>query len=235
MLRPTALAAALLIASAGHALAQGRPADKQPETPAAAPAQWPAIVKKNLYATNDLRGKKAPEFVVEKVLTDKPDREGKVVLVDFWATWCGPCRALIPELNEFQEKFKDDLVVIGVSDEPEGKVRGFLRNTKVTYTQAVDTKARMKKALGVKGIPHVMIISTDGIVRWQGFPGSAEDPLTEDVIRQIIAADPGVQKRKQSGKPEAKKPEAKKPAPKTNKPAEKQPAEKPDAKPASGN
>src|SRR5580700_3646190 len=81
-------------------------------------AEYPKPVSKELYA-DDIRGKKAPDFFVEKWLTAEPDRKGKVVLIDFWATWCGPCRKAIPELSAFQEKFKDDLVVIGVSDETE--------------------------------------------------------------------------------------------------------------------
>ena len=154
---------------------------------------FPPHVTKKLYAANDLRGKAAPEFAVEKWLTEQPKTEGKVVLVDFWATWCGPCRKLIPELNELQKTFKDDLVVIGVSDEPAQTVQAFLNAQSVEYAMAVDTQGRMKKQLGVQGIPHVMVISSDGVVRWQGFPGSQEDPLTEKTLRRIIQADKAIQ------------------------------------------
>jgi predicted regulator of Ras-like GTPase activity (Roadblock/LC7/MglB family) len=60
--------------------------------------------------------------------------------------------------------------------------------TEMKYGVAIDTKEVMSKALGIQGIPHVMVISADGIVRWQGFPGASEDPLTADKITQIIAA-----------------------------------------------
>jgi thiol-disulfide isomerase/thioredoxin len=155
----------------------------------AAFAEWPAIVtNKTLYAKNDLRGKKAPDFVVENWLTGKaPNLKGKVLLIDFWATWCGPCRALIPELNEFQAKFKNDLVVVGVSDEKPETVSEFMKKTEMKYDVAIDTQKRMSKVVGVQGIPHVLVISPDGIVRWQGFSGSKEDPLTEEKIAAIIA------------------------------------------------
>lgn len=151
---------------------------------------YPEIVtKKNLYAENDFRGKKAPAFFVQKWLnTSSVDTRGKVVLIDFWATWCGPCKAVIPELNELQKKFKDKLVVMGISDESADTVKSFMETTKMEYAVGIDTTKKMSKEIGVRGIPHVVIISPDGIVRWQGFPGSDEDKLTEKVVQQIITA-----------------------------------------------
>jgi thiol-disulfide isomerase/thioredoxin len=140
---------------------------------------------KKLWAKSVLN-QKAPDFVVEKWMTSIPDRKGKFVMIDFWATWCGPCRKAIPELNGFQKKFADKLVVIGVSDEPEEKVKGFA-NPKLEYANAIDTKARMKNVLDVKGIPHVILIDPNGIVRWEGFPFLEGEELTEKVVADIIA------------------------------------------------
>lgn len=167
-----------------------------------ASAGWPKAVEKNLYA-NDFRGKKAPEFAVGEWLTDEPKREGKVVLIDFWATWCGPCVKAIPHMNEFQEQFKDDLVVIGVSAEEPSTVKGFMETTEMHYPQAIDQKRTMSDVIGIKGIPHVIVISTDGVVRWQGFPGDPTDPLTAEVIAQVIENDPGVKARREAEKKQA--------------------------------
>jgi cytochrome c biogenesis protein CcmG, thiol:disulfide interchange protein DsbE len=149
----------------------------------------PIVKKKKLYAANDLRGKKAPEFVVEQWLHQAdPNFKDKVLVVDFWATWCGPCRKLIPEMNEWAKKLSKDAVFVGLSDEPAATVEKFMKTFPMNYSVAIDTQKRMSKALGVHGIPHVMVVSPDGIVRWQGFPGSSEDPLTLEKLEQVIAA-----------------------------------------------
>jgi thiol-disulfide isomerase/thioredoxin len=141
--------------------------------------------EKKLWAKSFL-GQKAPEFVVEKWLTKEPDRKGKYVLIDFWATWCPPCRKAIPELNAFHKKFGDKLVVIGVSDETEEKVKA-LKDPKVEYFSAIDPQKRMSKALEVAGIPHVIIMDPEGIVRWEGYPLLEGFELTEKVVAEIVA------------------------------------------------
>jgi len=149
---------------------------------AAAPA--PASGKK-IWA-NSFLNQPAPNLVVEKWLTPEPDRHGKFVLIDFWATWCPPCRAAIPELNGYYKKFGDKLVVIGISDETEDAVRR-LASPKIDYAVAIDTKARTKNAVGVTGIPHVLIIDPQGIVRWEGFPFLDGYELNEQVVAGILA------------------------------------------------
>ena len=144
--------------------------------------------EKQIWAKSFLN-QKAPDLVVEKWLTKEPDRKGKFVLIDFWATWCGPCRKAIPELNALHKKFGDKLVVIGLSDEPEEKVTS-MTDPKIEYFSAIDTQKRTKNAVGVKGIPHCMIIDPQGIVRWEGFPLLDGHELTEKVVADILAAAP---------------------------------------------
>lgn len=140
--------------------------------------------EKKLWAKSVLN-QPAPELLVEKWLTAKPETQGKFVLIDFWATWCPPCRKAIPELNAFHKKFGDKLVVIGVSDESEEAVRK-MTDPKMTYASAIDTQARTKKQLEVKGIPHVIIIDPKGIVRWEGFPFLGGYELTESVVEDLM-------------------------------------------------
>ena len=140
--------------------------------------------EKKLWAKSVLN-QKAPELFVEKWLTPEPKREGKFVLIDFWATWCGPCRKAIPELNALHKKFGDRLVVIGISDEPEDKVKA-MKTPAMEYASAIDTQARTKKSLEVKGIPHLILIDPQGVVKWEGFPFLEGHQLTEEVVAKIL-------------------------------------------------
>jgi thiol-disulfide isomerase/thioredoxin len=143
-----------------------------------------SAAEKQMWAKSFLN-KKAPDFAVEKWLSEKPDLKGKFVLIDFWATWCGPCRKAIPELNVFSKKFKDKLVVIGISDETEDKVKA-MASPKIEYFSAIDTKAKMNKALEVRGIPHVILVDPDWVVRWEGYPLLEGYELTEAVVEDVI-------------------------------------------------
>lgn len=140
---------------------------------------------KQMWAKSILN-QKAPEFTVQQWLTAQPEMKGKFILIDFWATWCGPCRKAIPELNALQKEFKNDLVVIGISDEAPEKVLA-MKTPVIEYASAIDTKATMKELLEVKGIPHVILIDPKGIVRWEGFPLLSGDELTPEVVKGLIA------------------------------------------------
>jgi len=133
----------------------------------------PAVTTKKLYAAHDFRGKTPPVLTVEKWLTGKaPVTKGKVVLIDFWATWCPPCRATIPELGTWAKKYPNDLVVIGISKEDSSTVSEFMKTTSMPYFVGLDASGAMQKQVGVEGIPHVLVMSADGIVRCRASPST---------------------------------------------------------------
>jgi cytochrome c biogenesis protein CcmG, thiol:disulfide interchange protein DsbE len=140
--------------------------------------------EKKLWAKSYL-GKPAPEITVQKWLTKEPDRKGKFVLIDFWATWCPPCRKAVAELNQFHAKFGDKLVVMGISDENEDVVRKFTTDN-IKYFSALDETAALKKKYEVTGIPHVVIINPAGIVVWEGFPFLEGYELSDSVVESLL-------------------------------------------------
>jgi thiol-disulfide isomerase/thioredoxin len=113
--------------------------------------------------------KPAPAFVVKDL--DGRDvslasMRGKVVIVNFWATWCGPCRAEIPDLVALQAKYKDTLQVIGISEDEAGAdvVRRFAAEHKVNYPVAMMTPEIEKLYPGISALPTSFIVDRDARV-----------------------------------------------------------------------
>lgn len=93
--------------------------------------------------------------------------KGKVVLLNFWATWCGPCKAEIPGFVELQEKYKDDLVIVGFSvDDPADKAKAFAAEYKINYPILLgEGREDVQESYGpIWGIPASFLISKDGKV-----------------------------------------------------------------------
>ncbi|MFM9873777.1 MAG: TlpA family protein disulfide reductase [Fimbriimonadaceae bacterium] len=148
----------------------------------------PEIIGKPLSA-KDLRGEPFPELKIGSVVTGKLPKElkGKTILLDFWATWCGPCVQEMPKLNRWQREFGDDLVIIGISDEPAEKISTFASRNGIEYVLTSDETHQLASELEIQTLPQLVLISGDGIVRWQGGIGD-EDPLTSARIRRLIDA-----------------------------------------------
>jgi len=120
---------------------------------------------------------------------------GKIYVLEFWATWCGPCKASMPHVTKLQEQYKDyDVTVIGVSDENVQTVVSFLCkadkedvlwNDKIGYTLATDpdesTKNAYLKPAAQQGIPTAFIIGKDTRIEWIGHPMGMDD-----VIDQVV-------------------------------------------------
>jgi thiol-disulfide isomerase/thioredoxin len=157
------------------------------QAPAAADAAKPADAKPALSI-----GSKAPVPDVEQFLRgDKPAffEPGKVYVLEFWATWCGPCRQSMPHLTKLAEDLKDKgVVVVGISDEKPETVQRFLDKDewkqKARYVIGTDpdrsTQRDYMEAAGQTGIPTAFIVK-EGVVQWIGHPMQVDEPLSKVV------------------------------------------------------
>lgn len=112
--------------------------------------------------------KKAADFKL-KTLEGKEiklsDYRGKIVIVDFWATWCPPCRKGIPDLISLQEEYKKDLVVIGISLDQQNTIKDlkpFIENYKINYPVVLGDEKVVKDYGGINAIPTSFIIDQKG-------------------------------------------------------------------------
>lgn len=164
----------------------------------AALAGWTASAQAATKASLKV-GDPAPKLQVGKWIQGDPVKEfekDKAYIVEFWATWCGPCRATIPHLNEISQKFKDKgLVVIGQDcwEQDEDEVPKFVKQMgeKMTYRVALDDKKGSEKgkmaetwmeAAGRNGIPSAFLVSKTGEIAWIGHPMELKEKTLEDVL-----------------------------------------------------
>ena len=97
------------------------------------------------------------------------DYRGKVILVNFWATWCGPCRDEMPSIQELKDKLAGKpFVVLAVNlDEPESRIRKFLSQMKkLDFTILLDPERKVARAWGARILPATYIIGPDGKIRY---------------------------------------------------------------------
>ena len=150
------------------------------------------VLVMNVMGKQSLIGQTAPELDIEKYL-QAPEGEknlsalkGKVVVLEFWATWCVPCVAEIPHLNQLSEEFRDKQVqFISVTDEGEDVIAPFLKRQEMKSWIGLDTDRSVFEAYGVRGIPRTFLINQEGIIAASLHPAG----LSSDIIKKVIAGE----------------------------------------------
>jgi thiol-disulfide isomerase/thioredoxin len=107
------------------------------------------------------------------------DLKGKVVLLDFWATWCPPCRAEVPHMVQTNAEYAPKgLQIIGVSlDDSVGEMKRFVEQNKMSWTHTLDGRGELSKQFKVNGIPCVFLFDPDMTLRWTGHPAQLDGAL----------------------------------------------------------
>jgi peroxiredoxin/outer membrane lipoprotein-sorting protein len=121
-------------------------------------------------AAASLEGKAAPAFKLPGVdgkVVSLAELKGQVVVIDFWATWCGPCKMSLPHLDKMYQAQKADGVKVFAIDEQEDlkDVTEFVKQTKLGVPVLMDRDGKVGEAFGVEGIPQTVVIGKDGKVR----------------------------------------------------------------------
>jgi len=158
----------------------------------------PLITTKSVRPANAV---KAPDFTLQAVgngIVSLHDLLGKVVLLNFWGTWCGPCRKEIPDLNKLHEKYYDDgLRVVGItlSSGSAEDIAKFMKTWKMNYivltdiegNETMDVTVRYGKAVGqpINGIPTTFIIDREGYIV-KGYLGPRNEEIFYNDLRPYL-------------------------------------------------
>jgi len=154
------------------------------------------VSKSSHYSANDSKVQqdkeiKAPDFILYDVDSNKvklSDYSGKVVILDFWATWCPPCRRGIPDLISIQSEYKDNLVVIGISLDDEttqGDIPSFMKSFGINYPIVFGTMDVVTAYGNIEAIPTSFIIDQSGNIV-KSYMGLVPKEIIEGEIDSLL-------------------------------------------------
>lgn len=143
-----------------------------------------ALITLSVAAPKDLVGKPLPALKGLDFIKANPNIKGKPAIVEFWATWCPPCRESIPHLNAIYDKYqKQGLEVIGISNESKPVVKKFIETTPMKYHVAIDEGSKYSKPFDIEGIPHAFLVDKSGKIVWEGHPMELEESAIEKLLK----------------------------------------------------
>jgi peroxiredoxin len=134
-----------------------------------------------------LRGEPAPDFNLAALGGARANLEGyagRVVLLDFWATWCEPCRQSFPQYQKLLSQHAKDVIIVGISEDDDDKaIDRFVQETGAQFTVAWDGDKTLAQRYRINSMPTLFILDRNGLVRYvhQGFRPGDETPINNAI------------------------------------------------------
>jgi thiol-disulfide isomerase/thioredoxin len=153
-----------------------------------------SMVSLSVLAATHLIGQPAPDFVLRSRGADNQrlsEHLGEVVVINFWATWCGPCRQEMPLLDELRQKYdRAGMVLLSINiddDDVQDRVSEMVSVLKVTYPILLDTRKEVARAYDVGTMPVTVLVDREGVVRYvsEGFKPGYEKRYAEQ-LRELL-------------------------------------------------
>jgi cytochrome c biogenesis protein CcmG, thiol:disulfide interchange protein DsbE len=141
------------------------------------------------FAINEMHGQPAPEWNLTEWFNSKSlrlsDLKGKIVILDFWATWCGPCIGAIPKTNKLQSKYADQgVVIIGIcAARGSERMKQTAKDKGIKYPIAIDVDGNTNKRFRANSYPDYFVIDRAGNLRW----GDIVNNDVEKAIKILLA------------------------------------------------
>jgi peroxiredoxin len=147
-----------------------------------------AVLLASMAATADIKEGAAPDFTLKSASGENlrlSEHRGEVVMINFWASWCGPCRQEMPLLDELYSQYHPlGFTILGVNvEEDSTKARQMLKDNPVTFPVVFDNKSTVSKLYDVVAMPSTVLVDRDGNVRYlhQGYKPGYEEAYQQQV------------------------------------------------------
>jgi thiol-disulfide isomerase/thioredoxin len=133
-------------------------------------------------------GTTAPDFMVTSIYGDSmrlSDLSGRPIMLNFWASWCGPCVEEMPILQAFSERYSNELMILGINaDEPREDVLDFVEQNELTFPMLMDPDSRIQDLYRIRAFPTSYFIDQNGIIRAVHI-GTLSEALLDRYLEQI--------------------------------------------------
>jgi peroxiredoxin len=137
---------------------------------------------------SSLVGAPAPDFELQTLSGSGlrlTDLRGKVVLLNYWATWCTPCQQEMPLLQDRAVRYPTELVILGINyNEPASLVQDFVTNLKITFPILLDPGSKIQDLYRVRGYPTTVIVDVQGVIRVVHI-GGLSGTMLDDYLKKL--------------------------------------------------